>query len=386
MPEFLKKLEAAIQWRLKEAYLPPHRHKHREWTHHDLQFFAKGADLLSTAFTEGRSVLPKNYFNKKEFRSAYLLYFVLQNFVKVWKCLEQLPLLCKEGAGGGRYLPHLTSPYKGEELKILDLGSGPGTAVLACSAFFPDRPLEVFAFEQNEGSRKDALALWQKLAPSHHRLTFTRNMVPREKVDIAIAANFLSELPFQEQLNISASVLQRTRTFLIIEPALRVTTRKLMELRDKILEKHLGNISAPCLHQKNCPMLAANPRDWCHFYIDWKCPQIIRQVDQLIGNKHDYLKMAYMILAISTPPQPSPYKWEGAWRVVSSPLMSKGKREVILCGDCGFLKKIDRLNKDRSDTNKSFDHIRRGDIIEWPDKPRVERTDTLKITKKFSGS
>jgi len=125
MPEFLKKLEAAIQWRLKEAYLPPHRHKHREWTHHDLQFFAKGADLLSTAFTEGRSVLPKNYFNKKEFRSAYLLYFVLQNFVKVWKCLEQLPLLCKEGAGEvppeadqplAEDLPHLTSPYKEEEV------------------------------------------------------------------------------------------------------------------------------------------------------------------------------------------------------------------------------------------------------------------------------
>ncbi|MDP2600850.1 MAG: small ribosomal subunit Rsm22 family protein [Deltaproteobacteria bacterium] len=367
MQSFLKKLEAAIQWRLKEAYLPPHRHKHREWTHHDLQFFAKGADLLSTAFTEGRSILPKNYFNKKEFRSAYLLYFVLQNFVKVYKCLEQL-------VPGPQSLVH--SP-----LKILDLGSGPGTAALACSVFFKDRPLEVFAFEQNEGSRKDALALWQKLAPSHHRLSFVRCPTPpKGTVDICIAANFLSEVPFNQQIDFCTSTLKHSNTFIIIEPALRITTRQLMKLRDILIEKKKGVVLAPCLHQKNCPMLAAGPRDWCHFYIHWKCPQIIRQVDQIVGNKHDYLKMAYMIFGATRSQEYTP---GSLWRTVSSPLISKGKRELILCGDCGFLKKIDRLNKDKSPHNFVFDQIRRGDIVEWPDKSRVEKEDKIKIIRKF---
>ncbi len=376
MQNCLKTLEEAIKTHLKETYLPPHRHKNPEWTYHDLKFFAKGADLLSTAFTEERGVLPKNYFNKKEYRSAYLLYFVLQNFVKVWKCLEQLPSpLGEEG--------------KGEGLKVLDLGSGPGTAALACSAFFKDHPLTVFAFEQNEGIRKDALALWQKLAPPHHRFTFTRyplhtaggQAVPREKVDIAIAANFLSELNFQEQLSLSAQTLKHSNTFVIIEPALRITTRQLMRLRDALLEKKAGTVLAPCLHQKNCPMLAANPRDWCHFYIDWKCPYIIRQVDELVGNKHDYLKMAYLVIASNKVAKQS--LCNDTWRVVSSPLISAGKKEIILCGDCGFLKKIDRLNKDRSEQNKNFDQIRRGDIIEGSNQSRIEKQDKIEIFRKF---
>ena len=88
MQEFLKKLEETLKTYLKETYLPPHRAKTPGWTHHDLVFFARGADLLSTAFTEGRATLPKNYFNKKEFRSGFILYFFIPTFVKVWKCLE----------------------------------------------------------------------------------------------------------------------------------------------------------------------------------------------------------------------------------------------------------------------------------------------------------
>lgn len=367
MEAFLRKLEEAIKSHLKETYLPPHRHKNPEWTYHDLKFFSKGTDLLSTAFTEDRAVLPKNYFNKKEYRSAYLLYFVLLNFPKVWKCLEQLPQMDSDSK---------------RPLKILDLGSGPGTAALACSTFFKDRPLEVFAFEQNEGMRKDALVLWKKLAPSNHHLTFTRYAIPREQCDIAIAANFLSELPFVEQLKICEAVLKQTDHFIIIEPALRFTTRKLMGLRDKILQNRWGVVLAPCLHQKNCPMLAAGPRDWCHFYIDWKCPYLIRQIDEIVGNKHDYLKMAYLVIASpadgGTKQSPS-----NQWRIVSSPLLSNGKRELILCGDCGFLKKIDRLNKDRSENNRDFDFLRRGDIIEWPDKKRVERQDVFTHLNKF---
>lgn len=369
MQEALKKLEEAIKWHLKEAYLPPHRAKHKEWVHHDLQFFSKGADLLSTAFTEERNVLPKNYFNKKEFRSAYLLYFVLTNFAKTYHVLNQLP-----------------AELKNRPLKIADLGCGPGTASLACSAFFKETPLQVFGFEQNDGMRKDALALWKKLAPPHHQFTFSRTPLPRDPVDITIAANFLSELPFGEQLKMCEEALKRSKYLIIIEPALRVTTRKLMELRDKVLQQKWGTVVAPCLHQKNCPMLTANPRDWCHFYIEWKCPQLIRQIDQLVKNKHDYLKMAYFVIESKAKQSPGSGvgdSLDDRWRAVSSPLLSNGKKEIILCGDCGYLKKIERLNKDKSPKNHVFDLIRRGDILQWPNKTRVEKEDKIEITQKF---
>src|SRR3989338_5491945 len=114
MKLFLEKLETAIKSHLKETYLPPHRAKSKAWNNHDLEFFGKGADLLSTAFTEGRRELQQNYLNKKEYRTAYLLYFTLINAAKVWHCLNQAaPFLPKNGP-----------------IRILDIGAGPGTTAL----------------------------------------------------------------------------------------------------------------------------------------------------------------------------------------------------------------------------------------------------------------
>lgn len=344
MQDFLKKLEEALKAHIKETYLPPHRARTPGWNHHDLVFFARGADLLSTAFTEGRAELPRNYFNKKEFRSGFLLYFFLPTFVKVWKCLEQTPA-------------HL----KGRSLKILDLGCGPGTASLACSAFFKDQPLEIFGYEQNVNIRRDAIGLWKKLALPHHRFHFTQHPIPNDRIDIAIASYFFTEIPFGEQIKWARKILDKSKFFIIVEPALQKDTRQLMTLRDQILKEGLAQVLAPCLHQQNCPMFAANKRDWCHFYIDWKCPQIIRQADELIGNKHDYLKMAYMIFSRQLSAVSCQQKT--SWRVVSSPLISKGKKEFILCGSNGRLEKIGRLNRDKK-PGQDFDQIQRGDILE----------------------
>lgn len=341
MESILKKLEEILKTYLKGTYLPPHRAKTPGWTHHDLKFFAKGAALLSTAFTEERATLPKDYFNKKEYRSGFLLYYVLPTFVKIWKCLEQLPVC-----------------LKGRPLRIWDLGSGPGTVALACSAFFADQPLAISGFEQNRNIKRDAMALWQKWGLSHHRSSFAHRPIPDKKVDLAFASYFFTEIPFRQQLKLSERILTRSDYLIIIEPAVQRGTRQLMALRDEILKRGVAQVLAPCLHQKDCPMLKANQRDWCHFYIDWQCPEIIRQIDQVTGNKHDYLKMAYMIFT------KQPIRQEtNAWRVVSSPLISKGKKEFILCGADGKLRKISRLDRHR-DRWPAFDEIQRGDVLE----------------------
>ncbi|MDO8526323.1 MAG: small ribosomal subunit Rsm22 family protein [Deltaproteobacteria bacterium] len=374
MNEFLKKLEEIIQTYLKETYLPPHRAKTPGWNYHDLRFFSKGVDALSTAFTEGRSELPKNYFNKKEFRSAYILYFLLINAAKVWKSLEEAAPFIKKGP-----------------LKILDVGSGPGTAALTASAFFADRPIEITGLEQNPGIQKDALGLWKMMPVPQHRFIaktvslYSKNIareLQKEKYDIIFAANFLNELPEEEQLKLCELFFKHTSLIIIIEPALQETTRTLMRLRDLLLEKKLGAVLAPCLHQQRCPMLGHNARDWCHFYINWKCPLTIRQVDQEIGNKHDYVKMAYMIFD-SRRVSNVGHETEGLWRTVSSPLISNGKKEIIFCGDCGLLKKIERLNKEKTITNTSFDYARRGDIVEWKGETRVGAEDKIPVIKKF---
>lgn len=366
---FLQKLEAAVKIHLKEFYLPPHRAKTPGWTDHDLKFFSRGADLLSTAFTEERARLPKNYLNKKEFRSAYILYFLLINAAKIRDCLEKLPPFPKRGP-----------------LRVLDLGCGPGTAALACADFFGGRPLEILGLEQNKNITRDARNLWRLFAPSPSQRFHIRNeeispsnlpkILRRENFDLVIAANTLSEFSFQEQYRLAGQLLEKTACLILVEPALRKTTRDLMALRDRLAAEGRGFLLAPCPHQKNCPMLKANKRDWCHFYIPWKCPELIRRVDREIGNKHDFLKMAYMIF--ETVGQ-RPLRLPSFARVVSSPLLSKGKKELILCRPEGRLQKIGRLNKETSEANRDFDRIRRGDRVEWAGGDRVGVADRIKI-------
>ena len=386
MQDFLKKLEETIKSHLKETYLPPHRARTPGWTHHDLVFFAKGADRVSTAFTEDRADLPKNYFNQKEFRSAYLLYFTLINAAKVWKCLEEgmgkdYGLWTMDYSAQGAREGKAPSPRSGVEgatraplnrpLRILDLGCGPGTASLACSAFFRDIPLEIMAVDQNIHATRDATHLWRRMkTPIHHKFIATaldlhpkniEHFLKRKRFDLIIAANFLSEMSPEKQISLSTQILKSANTFIIIEPALRKTTRELQALRDELLARKVARVLAPCLHQQNCPMLATNRRDWCHFYIAWKCPILIRQVDELIGNRHDYLKMAYMIFRGRTTDNGP--RTTDLWRTVSSPLISKGKKEFILCGANGKLEKIFRLDRNRR-PNHPFDEIKRGDVLE----------------------
>lgn len=335
----------------------------------DFKRLAKGALQLSEAFTQGRSELPKNYFNLKEARSGYLLYFTLTNFAKTFHCLKQAA-------------PFLST---GGPLRILDVGAGPGTAALACSSFFSDRPLEIVCLEQNKGILEDAKNLFEKWKNPNHRTHFQCASFPtfvKGSFDLIIAANFLNELGNVGHQRRAAEMLLKhlnpNGLLIIIDPALQKTTRTLMALRDQLLSAKACIVLAPCLHQANCPMLAANQRDWCHFYIDWECPKIIRAVDKLIGNKHDYLKMAYLILQKEAPsPQPSPSRGEGVqpWRVVSSPLITKGKRELILCGGFGVLKKIRRLDKEAAHIHDDFNTLSRGDIVQ------AEATVTL--LKKF---
>src|SRR3989338_6078703 len=89
----LQQVEKALIGYVKQHYLPERYQKNRELaqlTNKDLEFFAPAVAELSLGFTAERSELTKNYFNHKEFRSAYLLYFFLTNFTKVHHVLQQL--------------------------------------------------------------------------------------------------------------------------------------------------------------------------------------------------------------------------------------------------------------------------------------------------------
>ncbi|MBI4239213.1 MAG: hypothetical protein HY696_12470 [Deltaproteobacteria bacterium] len=368
-------LETFLCRYVKAQYFPRHA-RTPEFTASDVQFFARGVAEVSQAFTVDRASLPRNYFNRKEFRSGYLLYFVLSNYPKAWQCLQQI---AAQTRFAGR------SP-----VRILDLGSGPGTASLAAIDYWkmhaPTSPLSLLAVDQNAEILGDARRLCTTRAHSivtYKTLTTTltrKNLASalrHERYDIIFLMNVLNELgDIEERQRIVTALCHHHLTpdgvLIIIEPGLQRTTRDLMGLRDALFvtekpDQPLEDVSpfhilAPCLHQDICPMRAHNARDWCHFALRWSRPKLIADLDRLIGNNKEDLKWSYLILSNTPPKIPA-----NIYRVVSSPLRSKGKIELLLCPATGHhtnrLRRIVRLDKDRAPGNTDLDRIQRGDVV-----------------------
>ena len=126
---------------------------------------------------------------------------------------------------------------------------------------------------------------------------------------------------------------------------------------------HAGfTIFAPCASRGWCPALA-NPKDWCHEDLPWDAPDLIQELDRHTGLRKDSLKFSWLILRKDGITCADAFG-EGVFRVVSEPLVSKGKRELYLCGPKDR-KLVARLDKDSTARNEAFENLRRGDTVRF---------------------
>lgn len=330
------------------------------------------AKALSADFTLGRSRLAPNYMDGFLPGNAYLAHFFLTNAAKVVFCLNQsIDLFDTSG------------PFK-----ILDFGCGPGSAALGASEFFadsaPDLRLEINVTDKSRNATDISQKLFEKLERRNHFLTAVTKVEGR--FDLIIAANVLNEFgDWDESYNLVRKLisehLNENGLMIIIDPALRSTTKPLMSLRNRLVAEKCADVLAPCLHNKNCPMLASNERDWCHFYIEWTRPRLIQTMDELVGTDHKHLKMAYFILSHPNKRPAANDELMYLCRTVSSPLKSKGKTELVLCGSNGGLKRIMRQHKNASRDNADFDKVQRGDIISCSSVGKIEKDDSFKVIR-----
>ena len=85
----------------------------------------------------------------------------------------------------------------------------------------------------------------------------------------------------------------------------------------------------------------------------------MRELSAQSGLRRRELRFSYLILTTAGVEQPRPTPRPGAWRVVSEQLVSKGKRELFLCGEAGRRRAV-LLNRHRSTANEAFRDLRRG--------------------------
>ena len=192
-----------------------------------------------------------------------------------------------------------------------------------------------------------------------------------------------------------------TGSLVVVEPALRDRTRHLHAIRDALLADAQASgasspdarvtLFAPCLHAASCPALA-HPGDWCHEDLAVDLPAWLVPVARGAGLRWQGLTFSYLVLrkdgrtlAAALPRRSG----APALRVVSGPLVSKGKREAFMCGELpspgdppgarsGGRVRAMRLDRDESATNAAWDELPKGTLVAIepeldPARPRVGR-------------
>ena len=164
----------------------------------------------------------------------------------------------------------------------------------------------------------------------------------------------------------------------VVEPALRERTRHLHAVRDAIVAVRAASVFAPCLHASPCPALKA-PTEWCHEDIAVNLPPWLEPIARAAGLRWQGLTFSYLVMrrpGETTLAQVLPGDLGARARVISGPLVSKGKREHFVCGEAaasgaagaeegGGLERIrvSRLDRDADDANRAWGDLARGDVI-----------------------
>jgi SAM-dependent methyltransferase len=337
---------------------------------------AEAVARLSDLFV-GKAAWESEYGRDPALRQAYLSYFLPVNVPKI-----AVPLAA--WTAGRRGL------WSGRRLRCLDLGSGPGTALLGLCDFVrrlpaAERPsaLELTGVDQSGENLRDAKTLLGRLAAADPELppiefhAFRLDMVSDRaelfpmiaaagRFDLVTAMNVVCEIVREGGLEPAAGlvetaareVLDPRGAVLLVEPGLRETARDFHRLRDRLLANGLLHVHAPCVHEAPCPALATE-RDWCIADLAWEPPQAVASLDRLTGLRKSSLKFAYLVLAPEAPAATGP----SVWRVVSDVLDLKGERRVYLCADGRWIV-LAQLKRERTPAAEAFSGLRRGDLVE----------------------
>lgn len=314
-------------------------------------------------------------------------------------------------------------------LRVLDLGAGLGAShrglMRALDAAGVAGSIDVLAIDRDTA----ALAVAKEIATRRPReggielklrvdSGSAAGYSSRHRYDVVLLGQVLSELDLEladevarteRHRSMIASLLHDTMddrgVLVIVEPALRPRSRHLQRVREALIAHDEAIVLAPCLHRGECPLLV-RATDWCHEDLDVDLPPWLSPIAKRAQLRWEGLTFSYLVLSRRGPtlrdmlPSVSASASASAdvamvaiERAVSAPLVSKGKRELIVCGDPlrpelplheafgphGL--RLGRLDREESAANASLDDLGRGDVLEVrgaiDDKGRVRRDDVI---------
>lgn len=314
--------------------------------------------------------------NPRNRLAAYFLAFMPPNVMRagaVWSELSHLGLQWPED------LP----------FRALEFGAGP--ASLSCGVALAEslRPTGLpkdgnWAFLESDRAALEIGTEWAKsffaargfswdVRPFHRKLSFQGSLLPERAPRFTLfgMSYFLNESEVTPEtwgrslLKTWEKHAESDALVVIIEPALKAQSRRILELRNFLIDQTAVplQVLTPCLGHQVCGAYA-DPDDWCHEVASWMRPPYLRKLDQLAGLDHRYLPFTHLVLGLGKrtreewlPALESP-DLEGERLRLVSPARKVGPDwEFYICGENG--KRRVRLKSQGKE-----DDWERGDVIE----------------------
>jgi ribosomal protein RSM22 (predicted rRNA methylase) len=201
--------------------------------------------------------------------------------------------------------------------RLLDLGSGPGTAAFAAQARFGT--LEQLTLVERD-SGLAALGRRLGLGTARWIVDDLSKMDLPTGHDLVILSYSLGEMP-------DAGLLARAwaateRWLVVVEPGTPDAYRRMMEVRQELV----GHLIAPCPHRDKCPIVGD---DWCHFA---NRVERSREHRQLKGGELSYEDEKFTYLVFDRRAEAP----RAAARIVRHPVINKGLIQLRLCTPAGL--------------------------------------------------
>lgn len=238
-----------------------------------------------------------------------------------------------------------------EPANMLDVGSGPGTALWAASSVWP-RLQRATLLEASDPARIVGHELSSHL-PGVETYWLqgdaTLDLRSQEAHDLVTCAYVLDELAPASLPGLVTTLWGLARTMLVIvEPGTPAGWRRIIEARHHLLAAG-AHVAAPCPHEAPCPLA---PPDWCHF-----SRRVARSRIHRLSKDADvpWEDEKFIYLAATRTPSP-----ERAARVLAPARTGSGKVQLKLCQPDGSA--VERLFTKRD--GATFKYARRAD---WGD-------------------
>jgi ribosomal protein RSM22 (predicted rRNA methylase) len=315
---------------------------------------AREVKLVSELYTRERASLHRTAVEL----AARLRFFLLRDLPKISRPLVELGF------------PHRST------MRVLDLGAGLGTSTLGVARATKKHAvadaLDVLAIEREPRlvdvmrtlcARAGEIATPIRLETREHDLERLDPSSLGSGFDLIVVGLALNELFVDAPDPIGARTawcesMARTLAddgaMIVIEPALRTTTRALMEVRERLVANRTLRVVAPCTADGACPLLRRE-RDWCHADDALALPEPLASIARAAGLRFEGLSYAYLSLRRAS------LSREPAHRVVGGPIVQKGRTEWHLCR-APSLVRLSVLHRDRDETDR-LASLGRGDLV-----------------------